>query len=217
MRIGMIGIYAIMHAPTGRCYVGSSKSLERRIQTHLSRLRSGQHNNLNLASVWDSSTENEWTIFVLERCKENNRFDREQYWINSIDCSFNRTKIVDIYRCDGEFWKGRKHSHESILKMSRTTTGMKTGPCSEERKKKVAKALCGKPLSEERKKNISLARKGKPLTEKQKLHLKKLHSSMKGRVWTEKEKMALRGIRKSAETKERMRLAWIKRRQLSTA
>lgn len=49
-----IGCYYIKHAPTGKFYVGSSKSCSRRIDYHFSRLRCGKHNNPDFQNLYNS-------------------------------------------------------------------------------------------------------------------------------------------------------------------
>ena len=210
--MSMCGVYMLLHRPSGQSYVGSSKNIDGRVWAHFNDLQKNQHHSKKLWQCWVNSFPEEWAVVVLEECSFNILRDREQHYIDVMDSCLNTTKIVDIFSGTGDFWRGRKHTLEAIQKMSKTTTGMKTGPCSEERKKKVADALRGIPLTEERKRNISLAKKGKPLTVKQKAHLKRLHQGMCGRIWTEEEKEVLRGIPKSKETRQRMKDAWVFRK-----
>jgi group I intron endonuclease len=213
----MIGVYGIFHTPSGKSYVGSSGKLKNRLRGHLKTLTRGSHVNPLLQQAWVDPTE--WEVVILEQCDRGELLDREQHWIDSLDSGFNRTKNAFSPALDPlvakkignsnrgrknpalvlrnkvfKWMKGKKHRPESIAKMSASTMGMKTGPASEERKRKVAEALRGVPLTAERRAAISKARKGKPLTEKMKLHLKKLHESMRGKA----------GHAHSEETKAKM-------------
>ena len=49
----MIGIYHIVHTPSGRAYVGSSDHVARRLRAHRSLLNRGEHDNVWLQRTWD--------------------------------------------------------------------------------------------------------------------------------------------------------------------
>lgn len=77
-----------------------------------------------------------------------------------------------------------KHSEETKEKMSKTRKGRKTGPLSEEHKKKISQTLTGKPLTEEQKKKISEGNKGKKRSEES----RKKYSEAKKLYWENKKK-----------------------------
>lgn len=78
---------------------------------------------------------------------------------------------------NGRFKKGHVLSEETKLKMSKTHTGVKLKPLSDETKEKLRKINLGKKASLETKIKMSLARKGKNLSKE---HCKKLSESRKG-------------------------------------
>jgi group I intron endonuclease len=49
----MIGLYAIVHAPTNRAYVGSSINIKRRIKEHMTDLRAKKHHCTYLQHAWN--------------------------------------------------------------------------------------------------------------------------------------------------------------------
>jgi len=109
-------------------------------------------------------------------------------------------------------------------------------PLSQEHKEKISKATLGKPKSDEARDKMSKARTGKkfgprPDSVKEKIRnskkgiatliftdeiRKKMSMSRKGKIKSDKHKKAIsdskKGIKFSAEHKEKLRLAWIKRK-----
>ena len=74
------GIYAIANKysysnATRKAYIGSSVDIYKRVQDHLSKLRKGSHYNKSLQQSW---SENDYCLFVIEECTEEELLDREK-------------------------------------------------------------------------------------------------------------------------------------------
>ncbi len=82
----MTGVYIIKNTLNGRCYVGSSKRIKRRISQHMSNLKGGYHENKNIQSDFNLYGEY-FSISILEFC--NNYKDREQHYIDTLKPVYN--------------------------------------------------------------------------------------------------------------------------------
>ena len=58
----MIGLYAIVHVPSHRAYIGSSVNIKRRLKEHMSALRHGKHHCSHLQNAWSKYGEFEFVI-----------------------------------------------------------------------------------------------------------------------------------------------------------
>ena len=81
------GIYAITNRLSGedgarRAYIGSSVDIYTRIENHLCLLKKGEHYNKSLQGSW---SEDNYCLFVIEECKEEELLDREIDIINKIN------------------------------------------------------------------------------------------------------------------------------------
>jgi group I intron endonuclease len=61
----MIGLYAIVHQPTNRCYVGSANDVRRRFKEHRSLLRRGSHHSRYLQNAWNKYGEQQFVFKVV--------------------------------------------------------------------------------------------------------------------------------------------------------
>lgn len=59
------GLYAIVHLPTEKIYLGSSTDCERRLRTHRNLLRRGRHDNVHLQRAWDRGPEASFRFYSL--------------------------------------------------------------------------------------------------------------------------------------------------------
>lgn len=79
------GIYQIRCSTNGRVYIGSSKSVARRIYMHRYSLRNGKHWNPYLQSAWDKYGEEDFSFEKVESCDLDELLVREQWWIDSAE------------------------------------------------------------------------------------------------------------------------------------
>jgi len=85
------GVYLIRCEPTGKFYVGSSKSIHQRWAQHRAKLRKGKSVCLGLQRAWVKYGEAAFTFHVLEEC-EPQRLTlelREQHFIDTLRPALN--------------------------------------------------------------------------------------------------------------------------------
>lgn len=129
-----------------------------------------------------------------DECKTNNCVDNLEW----CDAKYNINYGTGKSR-SASSRKGRKLSEETKHKMSESKKGVKTGSRSEEFKRKMSEIQKGKIISEEQKKKISDKMKGK--------HTSPDTEFKKGqKAWN-------KGKTHSEETRQKMKEAWIKRKQ----
>ena len=129
-----------------------------------------------------------------DECKNNNCVDNLEW----CDAKYNINYGTGKSRSAASR-KGRKLSEETKHKMSESKKGVKTGSRSEEFKRKMSEIQKGKIISEEQKGKISAAMKGK--------HNSSNTEFKKGqKAWN-------KGKTHSEETRQKMKEAWIKRKQ----
>ena len=80
------GVYAILHIPSGKRYIGSTKSFKKRIRDHETMLNGGGHHSKEMQKTWNDSETNEFEFYQLEPGVEQGKlFEREQFWIDFFD------------------------------------------------------------------------------------------------------------------------------------
>lgn len=178
----MLGIYAIIHKATGRKYVGQSGNLTKRFIQHRVDLRRGKHVNPKLQSAWNKYGETEFEFVVLEQCEADNLDAREQVYLDQKPW-FN----IAVYANSN--MRGRKHSKESLEKMSRVKKGIFP---TEEARRNMSSARKGKTLPAAVKVKISEAKKGHTVSDETRA---KISATLKGRPLSEATKAKMRGKR----------------------
>ena len=152
------GIYQIKSLKyPDRIYIGSAINIDSRWNNHIKTLRQKKHRNCKMQGHYDKYGECDLHFAILEECIKDNLINREQYYIDLFNPSFN------ICRKAGSPL-GVKHSDEYKKRISERQKGRKL---SEEHKKKIGISgkgrvgfWTGKKLSEETKKKMSIKRKG---------------------------------------------------------
>lgn len=90
------GVYKIVNITTGKYYVGSTiMTFIKRFQHHISMLRANRHKNAYLQNAWNKYGEDDFECFIIEVCEKNNCLEREQYWLDILECS-NKEKSYNI-------------------------------------------------------------------------------------------------------------------------
>jgi len=165
-------VYLIKNKLNNKIYVGSTKKFKIRIIQHKSDLKLNRHNNSRLQYDWNLYGLDSFDfISVEENIKPEQRYEREQYYIDYYDLN-NPSKGYNIAVNAEKSMKNRKHSKESLelmsvghknisnetrLKMSRSQKGKKRAAESIE---KSASKLRGIPKSEEAKRKSSMTQSG---------------------------------------------------------
>ncbi len=89
------GVYSIKNKATGLYYVGSSKNIEVRTQSHKSMLRNGEHHSYKLQQAYDEGSEDIFEWSIVEECQEKDLLLIEQYWINKLQSFTNGYNILE--------------------------------------------------------------------------------------------------------------------------
>lgn len=79
-------IYKIVNKVNGKFYIGSTNNLIKRWRNHKSSLNRNVHENSYLQKAWNKYGEAAFEFFVLEEVNDDNRIEREIYYINETKC-----------------------------------------------------------------------------------------------------------------------------------
>src|SRR5574343_487029 len=111
------GIYIIMNEITSKVYIGSSNNIYKRLNTHISTLRSCDHHNIHLQKSWNKHGENNFVFCIAERCNPDTILKEEQKWRDKLLLeSYNLTPTAKSP-------KGYKYTPEAILKIKEYQKG----------------------------------------------------------------------------------------------
>ena len=112
----LVGIYSIFNVANGKKYIGSSKDIYNRWHEHLHLLRHNRSHNNHLQAAFNKYGEDNFVFNILEFCKEDERFDREQYYIDFMmpEYNFSLNVLANIDREISE--KQRKQISETLKK-----------------------------------------------------------------------------------------------------
>lgn len=106
------GIYLIKNKITGDSYIGSaSKSISSRWGYHKRDLRANKHHSSRLQNSWNKHGEESFLFEIIEECLPSACIEREQFYIDSLNPTFNMNPIAG--NCSG-----RVFSEKSKQKMS---------------------------------------------------------------------------------------------------
>jgi group I intron endonuclease len=147
-------IYAIINNITGNQYIGSSKNSYVRKKTHFNLLRRGAHHSIVLQRAFDKHGEDKFKFVVVEEVDANiDLIEREQWWLDNANCSYNITKQA----LPG---KNRILTEETRAKMRAAKLGVKHPEWRRKYKSEYQKGVgVGQKRSEETKNNMSDAQK----------------------------------------------------------
>jgi group I intron endonuclease len=101
------GIYAIMNTRTGRMYIGSTASFERRWHQHREALTRGTHHSYKLQSDWRLYGADCFQFTILEHCHPAQRLDREQFYITRYGAAILGYNVNPFTRPVEERMRGR--------------------------------------------------------------------------------------------------------------
>ncbi len=117
------GVYGIQCAENGKSYIGSSKSVRKRMYYHYDLLRKNKHWNRHLQKDWNLYGEAAFTRNILERCEPELLLEKELKWMEflnstSIEKGYN---TLDAYMREGD--GVIKHKKEYTKKEKGTQKG----------------------------------------------------------------------------------------------
>lgn len=107
------GIYLIRNIQNGKCYVGQSENVKRRVEAHERALRHNLHYNVHLQSAWNMYGSSSFEFVLLELCTEAKLDEREIYYIEIYN-AFSNGYNMNI---GGNANRGYRHTDESKRKM----------------------------------------------------------------------------------------------------
>lgn len=82
------GIYCITNATNSKKYIGQSRNIEKRWQSHIGELKRNKHSNNHLQNAWSTYGANAFSFTIIELCTKDELTDRENYWMmfhNTLD------------------------------------------------------------------------------------------------------------------------------------
>ena len=88
-KLNFCGIYMITNYVSNKRYIGSSVNVSQRLWEHRSELRHGNHPNAHLQNSWNKYGEDSFNYTILEKCTPKERFEREQYYVNTLKPEYN--------------------------------------------------------------------------------------------------------------------------------
>jgi group I intron endonuclease len=87
------GIYSIT-SPSNKMYIGQSINVERRLQTHKSMLRRGNHTNTRLQGACNKYGLDNLVFKLVECCEKDTLDTREQWWIDNHNTPYNMSRVA---------------------------------------------------------------------------------------------------------------------------
>lgn len=196
------GIYQILHAGTGKSYVGSAKNLASRLASHRCLLRQRAHPNGRLQNAWNKYGEGAFAFKTILRCAPKDLIMYEQLCIDGLGTARHGYNILPVagsalgYKHSAQHLEslrgnqhalGYRHSAETLARLSEASKGNQHGK--------------GWIPPEEWRKNLSDKLRGR----------KQSPEHVKSRI------AAHVGAKRSDEAKANMRAAWERRKAKAAA
>lgn len=109
----VIGIYKIVNKATGKCYVGQSQRMRKRVREHFRLLRWGKHTNPKLQHAWNKYGEEnfEWSFEVV--CDDTTDLDVIENAFISGEAFFPEPVFYNIADFAKAPMRGKHHSEEA--------------------------------------------------------------------------------------------------------
>lgn len=149
------GIYIIINDVDNKFYLGSSKNLNKRMNTHFLNLKKNKHHSLYLQNAYNKYGKEKFRFIIIEYVEEDNLTDVENFYLQLYKPEYNIAKDAKSPM------KNRKHKAETIEKFK-----------SREFPKGKDCHLYGKKWSKDLRKKILKARKGYKHSEETKTKMK---------------------------------------------
>lgn len=112
-------VYMIINTKNGKRYIGSSKNVRNRLWGHRANLRHNKHYNHLLQDDWNEYGENSFEYSIIEICTIENKFDREQYYVQTLNPEYNI--CIDDVKNPPQMIES--HKKQSITRKQRMATG----------------------------------------------------------------------------------------------
>lgn len=134
------GIYMITCKKTKKIYIGLSKDMKGRFQTHLYHLKNGKHANIFMQRIYEEYGKEAFKFTILERCPEDQMHERELFWMNHYD-STNPEKGFNIQRDNSKLKKHQLETCNNLIYRNQISESVKKLWDDPEYKEKMLKAL----------------------------------------------------------------------------
>lgn len=141
--MNLSGVYAIIHRPSGRAYIGSSQNIVTRWRWHLRALQQARHHCIPLLDAWLLDGPGAFAFVVLDFCDRNALITCEQEWLGYFAEVFNTGLIVDAPM------RGRHHNDDVRQRISATM-----------RDRGIQPVTAGTPHTDETRTKMSVTRMG---------------------------------------------------------
>ena len=133
----MQAIYKITNKENGKFYIGSTNNLRKRWNNHRCNLRNNRHENSYLQQAWNKYGEEAFEFSILEEVTDDNRIDREIYYLNETKCyersiGYNFDKNPTDKSGKNNSFYGKTHTEEVKQKLREVAANR-----SEDLKKKM--------------------------------------------------------------------------------
>lgn len=89
--VGKSGVYRILNTVTSECYIGASRDIEARWDSHRRSLNKQKHHSKKLQDSWNCYGANQFLFEVIEECSENLR-EQERDWVLKLKPRFNTNR-----------------------------------------------------------------------------------------------------------------------------
>lgn len=197
--VAISGIYAIENTETGRCYIGSSVDVQRRIAAHRTALRRGDHDNPHLQRAWMKHGEAVFRFILVERCESLGLLLREQAHLHARQDTYNVCEIAGAPPSR----KGQRNSVEHRRKVADANIGLKRGPHAPETRERIRASNVGQKRSPEFCAHMSATLKGRKASSEHRTNISK---ALVGRRLSESHRAKLSAARRrTVAAKKRMR------------
>ena len=117
------GVYALVNTVTGRCYVGQSRRLKKRIADHLNLLRGGRHPNPYLQNSFRKHGEAAFRVDVIAVCESPLDLNDVESPLLDGRATYDGMPVYNIAKEPSAVMTSRKHSDTTKKKISATKTG----------------------------------------------------------------------------------------------
>lgn len=96
--IAASGVYMIRHRESGKCYIGSSYNMRRRVQAHRGHLNRGTHHSPHLQNAWRKHGADAFDFLPLLRCSVADLLYYEQRALSAISPPYNTATVAGSIR-----------------------------------------------------------------------------------------------------------------------
>lgn len=206
------GIYKITCTANKKIYIGSALNLQSRRRHHFSELRQNKHPNRHLQHAWNKYGEQVFIFEILEYVLPISLTAREQYWLNKLK-PFGKKGFNIIPEAGSS--RGHTCSPETREKLRQANLGKKQSP---ELIEKRRQAILGKKRSLEFREKMRQAALGNTRNVGRRQSPEAVEKSRQARTGQKRSpetrarmSQVNRGRKISSETREKMRLAHLKK------